>query len=143
MFVETVDAVVVSSTQQHTVIEGEAATVLPVVDVVDVGPGGGTVTSGVAAVLVSGDDGTPDGGGDRARGSACVENNGAGGEYPGEDAVAQETLRGGGVEGHPVFGATVEHGSVEPGDVGCFDVDRDVGTLPVGSGGCLVVEPEP
>ena len=124
VFVEAVDAVVVSSTQQHTVIEAVAAIVLPVVDVVDVGPCGGTVTSGVAAVLIAGDDGTPDGGGYRAGGSACVENNGAGGEYPGEDAVAQETLHGGGVQGHPALGATGEHG---PGDVGGVDVDRNVG----------------
>ena len=98
------EAVVVAAEQDHVVQAGGAA-VGPVLEVVGVAHQGWAGAVGEGAVLVAGDQGSPDGGGDQAVDAADVEDLGVGAEDGGDQVgVAGEPAYGGGGEVEAVLG---------------------------------------
>jgi hypothetical protein len=86
---------VVSTAEQDAVVDGGFSAVGPVTLVVDVAPGGGDIAVPVLAVPVSGDDRAAFRSGERAGGTAGVEDLAVRSrDDPGDRAVAAEHLGG-------------------------------------------------
>jgi hypothetical protein len=134
-----VEEVVVAAAQQHQVGELGRAAGLPGVDVVAFAPGGGTVTAREPAVAVTDHEGVVEGGGDRPRGGAVVQDR--------RPAVAEDAVEGGVAE-QPVGAGAVEAGAVDAASTRgaqrlvAVEVEDQVEVGPVAAtpAGVLVVE---
>ncbi len=100
-----VDEAVVVAAQEQQVVEAGGSVVDPVDDVVGVAHQGWASTSREAAVLVAGDEGFPDRGGDEPAEPADVEDLAAGAQDDGDDlGVAADPAQGASGEVEAVLG---------------------------------------
>jgi hypothetical protein len=86
-----VEEVMVTGTQQNEIVDIGEAAISPVVDVVGVAPGGGSVTVGERAPPVAQGEGSPLGGGHEAGFAAEVEQFAVGGEHGADHRTARRT----------------------------------------------------